>query len=164
MLSDFEARIRAVDWSGYRTAYGPLSAESKGTGDGSEFASRRDALVVRLVLLASPDRALATSAAQELWADLCHQFARVSSASLPVLPFVLEILDSADGDLAVELLDILRGVANCLVEGWLDPPGVWANDLRSRLNAELPRFRALSEHGDDLIAALARDVVEVLRR
>ncbi len=62
-----------------------------------------------LLDLASSDHDAAMKATHALWCGLCHQHAYISSAALPAYPFILEVLDSANDDLAVEILDILLG-------------------------------------------------------
>lgn len=100
MLDNFDERMKAVDWSQYETAYG--SAE-------------RNSVATKLSRLASHDHEDAMTAAHELWCGLCHQYAYISSAALPALPFILEVLDYANDELTLEILDILRGFAVCSV-------------------------------------------------
>lgn len=100
--SKYDERLKAIDWSEYKTAYGP--------------ADKPDSVASQLSLLAGSDHKTAMGAAHDLWCGLCHQHAYVSSAALPALPFILEVLDQANDDLSAEILDILLGFAVCSVD------------------------------------------------
>jgi hypothetical protein len=78
----------------------------------------------------------------------------------------LEVLDRADRDMTVELLDILLGLA--LGVNWqrvvefqrrlgreAPPEARWSADLRAGLLAELPRFRRLAASPDEEVAGFA---------
>ena len=90
------------------------------------------------------------------------------------MPFLLEVLDTADSDLALELLDILLGfaigvsrwrtVANRRAIGLADPgpDPQWLLDLRASLNAELPRFRTMSNSPDSDVADSANNIIREL--
>jgi hypothetical protein len=84
----------------------------------------------------------------------------VSSAALPALPFLLEALDDASDELAVEILDILRGFATC------SRPEVagadWIRTLRAQLLLEQPRFERLAGHETEDVASWATNVLEEL--
>jgi hypothetical protein len=109
-----------------------------------------------------------------LWCGLCHQHVQVGSAALPALPFLLEVLDSADRRLAVELLDILLGFAlgtnrrraiafqRSLGREAIPPEETWVRDLRAALLAELPRFRQLAAADDEEVAGFAERIVAEL--
>src|SRR5205823_2156421 len=97
--------------------------------------------------LAGPDRKAALDATHDLWCGLCHQHVQVGSAALPALPFLLEVLDGADRDMTVELLDIMLGFALGVnrerVVGFqrslgreAPPEEQWVADLRAALLAE----------------------------
>jgi hypothetical protein len=81
----FDERINLVAWGDFHTAYGPAVKVPD-----------------QLRRLAGPDLKAALEASHELWCGLCHQHMQVGSAALPALPFLLEVLDSADRDMAVE--------------------------------------------------------------
>lgn len=138
-------RLQAIDWGGYRTAYGPAHDVSG-----------------QLARLASPDEAEALSAAGDLWAGLCHQHAYVSSAALPALPFLLEVLDRTSDPVRVEILDILLGFARCSHPTDVPPSPPWIQELRARLLAERPRLERLAEHPDEAVADFAGAVLDVL--
>jgi hypothetical protein len=90
----FGERLGAVTWADFRTAYGPAVNVAD-----------------QLRQLAGPDEKAALHASHELWCGRRHQHVQVGSAALPALPFLLEVLDSANRQLSVELLDILLGFA-----------------------------------------------------
>lgn len=54
---------------------------------------------------------MALAATHETSAGSCHQHAFPSSAALPTLPFLLEVLDQASATLIAQLVDILVGFA-----------------------------------------------------
>jgi hypothetical protein len=153
----FDERLNAVPWSQYGTAYGPAV---KVPG--------------QLKRLASPNHTEAMEASHELWCGLCHQHVQVGCAASPALPFILEVLDTANRDLTVELLDILLGFAigvsrKRTVEfhravGRGDPAAdpTWVLNLRSALNRQLPRFASLATSPDAEVANFAACIVREL--
>lgn len=98
MNDSFQQRMEAIDWSRYETAYGPAVR-----------------VPGQLWLLAKGDHKEAMAASHELWCELCHQHAYVSSAALPALPFLLEVMDGAGEQLAVEILDLLLGLRSAQI-------------------------------------------------
>ncbi len=133
----FRIRLAAIEWAKWETAHGSAVNVRKQLE----------------CLCFAPDESERQDAAHALWCGLCHQHAYVSAASLPALPFLLEILDIADDGTAVEILDILAGFA-----WWTRPEQPetlpeWANELRKCIAAELPRFRDLAGHVNEVIAA-----------
>ncbi len=146
MHDDFISRIAAVDWAACETAYG-VATDVPG----------------QLIKLASSDRPQVMDAAHHLWCGLCHQHAYISSAALPAFPFIVEILDNADDDLAVEILDILVGFAVCSTLGPDGPsPDHWKRVLRQKLQLMSPRFKTLVEHHNEYISSFAEMIVESL--
>jgi hypothetical protein len=152
----FEQRLKAIAWGDYHTAYGP-AVNVPG----------------QLRRLAGPNRKAALDAVHDLWCGLCHQHVQVGSAALPALPFLLAVLDAADRDMTVELLDILLGFAIGVNRrravdfrrgfGREAPPEErWVADLRAGLLAELPRFRRLAASPDAEVAGFARRVLAEL--
>ena len=93
MDAEFEQHLNAIPWADFDTAYGP-AVDVPG----------------QLKLLAGSDRQAALDATHELWCGLCHQHVHVGSAALPALPFLLRVLDDADREISIELLDILLGL------------------------------------------------------
>jgi hypothetical protein len=153
----FESRLQAVDWAHYRTVRGPA------TGVPAE-----------LQRLASPDVNQAIEASAVLWDWLCHQHVQIASAALPALPFLLEVMDTSEDQLVAEIMDILLGlarganpekVARFARESYKREITVdqWVYDLRTAMQAELPRFRNLSAHANEDIAYSAQAIVEELQ-
>jgi hypothetical protein len=101
-------------------------------------------------------------ASHDLWCGLCNQHAYVSSAALPALPFILEILDRAEEALTVEILDILLGFATCTRPEGAQSTPLWVSELRDRVGVLLPRLRVLAEHPNDDIADFAQLIIEDL--
>lgn len=130
-----------IDWSQYRTAYGPAS-------DVPEQLRR----------LEGQDEELALQATHDLWCSLCHQHAYVSSAAVPALPHLLRVLDHATDRLAVEILDILVGFAVCDTDGYSSPE--WIAQLHEALRAERARFSVLSASSNEEIASFASRILE----
>jgi len=152
----FEQRLSAIAWGDYHTAYGPAVKVPD-----------------QLRRLAGSDRKAAMDATHDLWCGLCHQHVQVGSAAAPALPFLLEVLDRADRDMTVELLDILLGFA--LGVNWQrvvefqralgrEAPleERWSADLRAGLLAEVPRFRRLAASPDEDVADFARRTLSEL--
>ena len=136
-------RVEAVDWDNLQTAYGP--------------ASNVPSL---LIALGSSDQERALHASHLLWCSLCHQHAYVSSAALPALPFILEVLDSASEKLSIEILDILLGFARCTV--YHDGFEAWESQLREDLLEERQCFERLAKHSNSEIADFATTILEEL--
>lgn len=141
----FARRLNAIDWASYDTAYGPAVR-----------------VPGQLLRLAGTGKRSAVAASHDLWCGLCHQHAFVSSAALPALPFILQVLEHADPELTVEILDILLGFAVCTNPGWRAQTQEWERLLRERLRAELPRFQRLASHPDEEVAGSARRMVAEL--
>jgi hypothetical protein len=155
----FGERIDLIPWGNFGTAYGPAVKVPH-----------------QLRRLAGPDRKAALDASHDLWCGLCHQHVQVGSAAVPALPFLLEVLDSADRELAVELLDILLGFAiGVNRRRFLEfqrsrgrtapvPEEQWVADLRAALVGELPRFEGLAGSSDEEVADFAGQIVAELRQ
>lgn len=154
----FGERISLIPWGNFHTAYGPAVKVPD-----------------QLQRLVGSDRKAALDASHELWCGLCHQHVQIGSAALPALPFLLEVLDSADRDMAVELLDILLGFAKGVNRRRflefqrsrgrteLPPEEQWISDLRTALVGELPRFDELASSADEEMADFAGQIVAELR-
>ena len=139
----FAERVCAIDWTAYETAYG-----------------RADSVPQQIISLASNDHGIVMDATHKLWCGLCHQHAYLSSAALVAYPFLLEVLDSADERLSIELLDIFTGFAFRSTLGPDGPsPNEWERELRRRMIEELPRFIALSRHDNEEIADFSGSIV-----
>lgn len=158
MGTTLNERIDRIPWGAYSTAYGAAVKVPD-----------------QLRRLAGPDRKAALDASHELWCGLCHQHDQLGSAALPALPFLLEVLDSADRDMAVELLDILLGVAigvnrrrsaesqGSLGRTEIAPEERWITELRAALVSEHPNFAALAGTPDEEVADFASRIVAELR-
>lgn len=143
LTESLHSSLSAIDWKQYATAYGSAHEVPK-----------------QIELLAGNDQAAAMQAAHDLWCGLCHQHAYVSSAALPALPFLLQILDSSCESLSVEILDILLGFAICKSDGSPSPP--WINDLHQALARQRAKFIALSNNGNPELAEFANAIIENL--
>jgi hypothetical protein len=160
MKPGFRERLAAVPWANFQTAYGNAASDHAFETADRRPAGRWGSIAEQLTALASTDHAIAMQASHHLWCSLCHQHAYVSSAALPALPFLLEVLDDADDKLAVEILDILTGFATCSHETAAGPS--WILELREQLVAQRARLQALARHRDDEVASWARRVLEEL--
>ena len=145
MKPDLRQRLAQIPWAEYETAYGNAAGEHCFETKSGKRTERWGPVPEQLLALASGDRSTAMAASHHLWCCLCHQHAYVSSAALPALPFLLEILDEANEQVAVEILDIVTGLAVCSRE---DTPAreAWTDELRAKLVAEGPRFLRLAKH------------------
>lgn len=140
----WEARVRAVQWSEWETAYG-----------------RADDVAEQLVALRS-DLPTALEATHNLWCGLCHQRAFLSSAALPALPFLLEVIDEAPDALIIELLDILVGFAKLTALGAAPNMPDWAIELRTQLIAARHKFDVLAIHPSPDVRDFAAEAVDEL--
>jgi hypothetical protein len=144
----FAERVRSVDWANYETAYGPA-----------------DAVPDLLVQIAYGIDRDAEGAAHQLWSSLCHQMAWVSSAALPALPFIMEVLPEASPQLTTELLDILQGIAVCTEEERLaSDPAEWKRSLRVSLASQIEIIRSYIGDPDEDIDAIASNTIDSLER
>jgi hypothetical protein len=156
MGPSFQARLKAIAWEEHPTAYGTAVTVPD-----------------QLRRIAAADRDAAIDAIRDLDANLCHQHVQLSSAAVPALPFLLEVLDGADSDLTVGLVNIMLGFATGVnrertVASWrrlgraAPSEAPWVAELRAALLAELPRFRRLAASSDKEVARHARWVVSEL--
>jgi hypothetical protein len=156
MTPAFADRIAAIDWTAFHTAYG-----------------RADDVPNQLLRLASPDKATALKASHELWCGLCHQHVQVGTASLPALPFILEVMQACDESLVYEILDIILGFAKGVSrKRYVDfqkalgrepqPDPEWVIALRALLLGEADRFRSLRTHSNSGIAEEAESILQEL--
>jgi hypothetical protein len=154
--ASFVTRVEAIDWCRFDTAYGP--------------AAEVPALLRRL---ADVHSIRALRACDRLDWSLCHQHVQVGSAALPALPFLLEVLDSAEPPLLAAILDLLLGLAKVSKPGWFAdaqrslgrlplPEEEWTGDLRRALVAELLRFREFAVHSATEVSDTAAQLVAEL--
>jgi hypothetical protein len=90
----FEDRLNAISWGDFDTAYG-LAVD----------------VPDQLRRLAGSDRKAALNTTHDLWCGLCHHHVQVGPAALPAPPFLLEVLNAADREMTVQLLEVLLGFA-----------------------------------------------------
>jgi hypothetical protein len=140
-----DERLDAIAWGHFDTAYGSAVRVPD-----------------QLRRLAGPDEKASLAASHELWCGLCHDHAYVSSAALPALPFLLEVLDRAGEQLTVEILDIFLGFASCTNPGFETAPPPWMAELRSLMAVERPRLGRLAAHPNSEIADFAKAVLQEL--
>ena len=145
--NDFTDRLNNIEWSAYQTAYGPAVDVPK-----------------QLARLSSPDHSGAMAASHDLWSGLCHQKVQLGTAAVPALPFIMEVLDRADDQLTIEILDILDGMAiGTKPDFWqMGKVPCYALQLREPLQAELPRFRGLKDSAHEEIQHFASSIVDAL--
>jgi hypothetical protein len=143
----FTDRLNCIEWTAYRTAYGPAFDVPK-----------------QLSGLASADHAQAMTASHDLWCGLVHQKVQLATAAVPALPFILEVLDQADEALTTEIMDILDGMAIGTTSDFWKMGNVptWALQLRQALQAELPRFLKMKDSANRDIRYFALNIVDVL--
>ncbi|HEY3742801.1 MAG TPA: hypothetical protein VGL53_23305 [Bryobacteraceae bacterium] len=151
----WDERLQMIDWSQYDTAYGIATEVPE-----------------QLRKLRSRIQADALSASRDLWCGLCHQHVQIASASLPALPFLIEVFATAGDELRVEILDILLGLAITsnpvsLAEfakatGSDPAPLPWIAEVRSALIQELPRIAPLRTYANQYIADFSTAFVEEL--
>jgi len=159
--SSVRERLDAIQWSNYKTAYGNAGSEHRFENASGQPTSRWGSVADQLDELASNDDAKALEASHHLWCCLCHQHAYVSSAALPALPFLLEVLDGAGEQLTIEILDILTGFAECSRTrdgGQSD----WIRELREQLLVARPRFESLAKHRNQEIVDWAGRILDEL--
>lgn len=144
---DYLDRLQFVDWEEYRTAYGTAALVPD-----------------QLRRLASEDQSVAFAASIELSDSLCHQHAYMMNATLPALPFILEVLDVADDRLTVEILDTLLGFArNSHTDEDVSGVYPWIIEVRERLHAEQGRLEHLAASSNPEVRDFAAFVLEVLQ-
>lgn len=148
-MNPLNVQLALVPWEQFKTAYG--------------LAFKVPQQIRRL---AGTDQKEALAASHDLWCGLCHQHANVSSAALPALPFLLEVLDHADEQLTIEILDILLGFAVCTRPGrentGTEPIADWVQELRAGVIAERPRLQQLAKHPNPDLADFAQAIMDAI--
>jgi len=153
---ELRARLSAIDWSLFETAYGAATNVPQ-----------------QIERLNSSDEKVALSGVRDLWSGLCHQEVQIASAALPALPFILEVLPASSDKVTAEVLDLLAGFAITT-----DPIGAeeydralgqvpsarppWIAVLRARLQNELPLIEGFAMHQNPDIAECANRIIEEL--
>ncbi len=154
--------ISAIDWSQYTTAYGNAAQNHTYVVPLPDNRGYMPNIAQSLKDLFSDNQPLALQASHDLWCDLCHQHAFISSAALPaydILYYGLQILDTA---LKVEILDIFYGFAVCTAHD--AHSNSWQAQLRTKLKNNFDTFVQLTTHPHEDIAAFAEDIVSALQR
>lgn len=143
-MMSLESRVNNISWHKYSTAYGPATS-----------------VPPQLIRLASDNLDDAKTASHELWCGLCHQHAYLSSAAMPALPFLLEILERSDDIISIEILDILLGFARCSsIQNDRNPD--WLIKINSELCSELSRFTQLTLSSNQDISYFATEIILAL--
>ena len=83
----------------------------------------------------------------------------MSSAAEPAYPILFEILQAADEDLMIELLDMMLGFAICAP---VTDTG-WARQLWQNLQADRLHYITLTKHPNADISDFAEGIVEALQ-
>jgi len=90
MPDDLQKRLDSIDWANYESACGFDSTE----------------IPPLVIELNGINHETSMKAIDRLWNVVCHQ-SNVGSNSVPVLPFLIERLQSASPELQSEILDII---------------------------------------------------------
>ena len=122
-----QKEIELVNWKGYETAY----------GDASKIPHELERLV-------SENFDEAMDASHQLWCSLCHQHAYISSAAEPAYPFLKYVLEKAEGDFLIEMLDIFAGFAECSSPRHPEGNGDFQKRVRGLLQRDADLFKKLS--------------------
>ena len=113
--------------TGYETAY----------GDASNIPHELERLL-------SKDLDEAMDATHQLWCSLCHQHAYISSAAEPAYLFLKYVLEKAEGNFLVEMLDIFAGFAECSSPKHPEGEGEFQKRVRGLLQQDVELFKKLS--------------------
>ncbi len=145
--AELTARIAAVPWGEYRTAYGPAT----------------DVAALLEQLLFDTERR-ADQAAGHLLCALCHQDVEVDSAALPCSPFLLLAFEHASEDLATSLLDLIYRLITC--DACASDPNrdEWMPLLRHSFLAAASTFVPYVGHPNLQIRKYAEDIVRELHK
>jgi len=142
-IKDYSSRVDSIDWNSYETAYGKATKVPH-----------------QLIKLASDNHKMAMQASHELWCGLCHQHAYISSAAEPAYIFLKEILEKANEELRIELLDIFAGFAECSSPNHPEGNGELQISIRTLLKKDVQLFTKLRQlEGED---GFAEFIVEEL--
>ena len=120
----------------------------------------------RVALIGSHEKR-ALNEASELDGMLCYQRVRADSAALPALPFLIEALDEVFESVAVETLNLIRGLAACVRWLSIERPSTfkatgWIAELEAELNDHATRWERMSEHSSREVAEYADGILEAL--
>lgn len=162
MRNHVHKAISAIDWSNYDTAYGNAIQNHPYSVPLLDNRGYMPNIAQSLKDLFSDNQDIALQASHDLWCDLCHQHAFVSSAALPaydILYYGLQILDTA---LKVEILDIFYGFAVCTANN--AHSNSWQAQLRNKLKSNFDTFAQLTTHPNEDIATFAENIVSVLQQ
>lgn len=160
--AEIKQQMISIDWSQYETAYGNAAKDvpyQVPHGDSRGFMPKVEQALLDLF---AEERETALQASHDLWCELCHQHAYLSSAALPAFDFLFYALTHLGIELQVELLDIFYGFAACSSNS--DAPGSWRGQLRAKLMEQKMYFQQLAGCPEEEIAAFAELIVEALGR
>lgn len=151
-------KIASIDWSAYETAYGNAAEDVPDYVPTGETRGYMPKVAQALVDLFSEDCKIALQASHDLWCELCHQHAYLSSAALPAFDILFYALLELEDVIKVELLDIFYGFAVCSS----DCDFSWRKQLREKLKEHKAYFQELAEHSNEEISFFAEGIVEAL--
>jgi hypothetical protein len=142
--------VAAVSWDQFETAYGAATMVPE-----------------QLVALVGSDEKRALHAAGKLDGMLCHQHVRADSAALPALPFLVEALDQVVESVAVEILNLIRGLAACVRWLSIERPSTfaasgWIADLDTALIDHETTWERIRKHSSPEVAEYADRILEAL--
>lgn len=160
MSDTFDDRLARIPWAEMEADHWPPQAGPHGLRL-RPYAWVPDALR----RLAETDTEPAFLASHDLRCGLCHPHVSVDAAALPALPFLLEVLDRAGYDLALEILDILFDFAKFTHPesgGSGDNRPDWVRQLRAELVADRPRLEGLAMRSTEDVATFTRDIFRFL--
>jgi hypothetical protein len=140
--AELTARIAAIPWGEYLTAYGP--------------ATNVPPLLEQLLFGTEQS---ADEAVGHLLCALCHQDVEVDSAALPCFPFLVLAFEHAGEDLALFLLDLIHRLVTC--EGGASDPDrdAWLPLLRKSFAAAVSTFESYAGHPNFQVRKYAGDIV-----
>src|SRR6266850_6363602 len=137
MNADFEARVRAVEWSSY-----------------SHPCWEDQSLIPKLLFqMARGFECRRRKAAEKLWNIAAHQ-GNLGPSAVPTAGFLIEMLEDMPSSVQVETLDTLYQFSNC----FRDKP--WSTGLRALFFDALPLFRRLSTSSIEDVSDFSKMIIQ----
>lgn len=158
--AEIKQQITSIDWSQYETAYGNAAKDMPYDVPYGDSCGSMPKVEQALLDLFADERETALKASHDLWCELCHQHAYLSSAALPAFDFLFYALEHLGVELQVELLDIFYGFAVCSSNH--DATGSWRGQLQAKLMERKMYFQRLAGCPEEELAAFAGLIVEAL--